>query len=1069
MRNTFWVVVCLLALVCAGAVWAQYTTASLSGAVLDPANSAVPQAMVKVQNLDTGRVQTTVTDVNGQFVFPALPVGRYRLTIEKVGFTTYVQQGIQLTVNRAANQAITLRVGAVTDSVTVSADAELVSTRTAESGQLVDQRKITDLPLNGRQAQSLIYLAAGTVDTTNRYCGVNCFGGVYPGEQQAAVNGTGPSQVNYQLDGAGHNDTYLNMNLPFPNPDAVQEFKLDSNNMSAQFGNSAGGVVNVVTRSGTNEIHGALFEFLRNGDLNARNFFAPTQDTLKRNQFGASIGGPLIKNKLFYLGTYQGTRIRSAPQGQIGFVPTASERSGDFSDLLPKTQLKDPVSGALFTNNQVPLDRLSPITQKLLESIPLPNGPGRQLTFVGPAVKQDDDQYMGKADLNLGRQQISARYFDTEFTQEPSAFTHNILQADSNGNAVHIRNAAVNHTFTARPTLLFNTWFGWNSQTGGAVSSATFGWGDLGVQIASPAGEPPEIYLSIGGAFTANTNWKGAFDRGDWTLREEVTFIRGRHEIHAGGELVRLDKHIVNTYRMGGFFTFDSNLTGDNLADFFIGRASNFTQGGGEFTYLKGTRWSSYVQDNWRVTPRLALNLGLRWEPFFPFQEQEGRVTCFQPGVKSVKFTNAPVGLTVGGDPGCPAAGTDNRLANFAPRLGFAYRVTQDGKTAVRGGAGYYLTQFSSDSFTQQTNAPFSPQYFLSGVDFQDPYGSAGIPNPFPAQYALHLPSSDAAFIPPVGLANTLPRHIKIPLVTQWNVFVERQVVSDVLFRVGYVGNKGTNMGPSDFFKSARQLNPAVYIPGASTPSNTQGRRPIQQFSSVTQIANGNNTSYNALQVVVEKRFSRGISLLSNYTWSKTIDDFGWADPYWRGFDRGISDDNVPHAFKFAAVYEIHHASVPSAIGALLNGWEVTANTLWRSGFPLTIRSGYDNSLTGVGRDRADFLDGGAQLPFDRSHAQLVAQWFNTTLFVPNALGTFGNSGKNILTGPRMFNSDFGFLKNTRLVERASLQIRAEFFNIFNNVNFNNPGTTVSATSSFGRITSAGSPRIIQFGTKIIF
>ena len=311
--------------------------------------------------MDTGLIQTTTTGAAGQFVFTTLPVGRYRLTVEKTGFTTYVQEGIQLTVNQAANQTVTLKVGGVSENITVSADVELVATRTATSGQLVDQRKITDLPLNGRQAQALIYLAPGTVDTTRRYCGLNCFGGVYPGEQQAAVNGTGPAQVNYQLDGAGHNDTFLNMNLPFPNPDAVQEFTLESNSLSAQFGSSAGGVVNIVTRSGTNEIHGDVFEFLRNGALNARNFFAPTHDSLNRNQFGGAAGGPVIKNKLFYFGTYQGTRVRSAAQGQIGFAPTAAERAGDFSGLLPRIQLKDPVTGALFPNNQIPASRFSPI------------------------------------------------------------------------------------------------------------------------------------------------------------------------------------------------------------------------------------------------------------------------------------------------------------------------------------------------------------------------------------------------------------------------------------------------------------------------------------------------------------------------------------------------------------------------------------------------------------------------------------------------------------------------------------------------------------------------------------
>ncbi|HWB98352.1 MAG TPA: TonB-dependent receptor, partial [Bryobacteraceae bacterium] len=733
-------------------VFAQFTTASLGGSVFDPGGSAVPEATVKVQNMDTGLEQAVKTGVNGQFVLSTLPVGRYRLTVEKQGFATYVQEGIRLTVNQAASQTITLKVGSVSESVTVAADAELVATRTATSGQLVDQRKIVDLPLNGRQAQALIYLAPGTVDTTSRYCGVNCFGGVYPGEQQAAVNGTGPGQVNYQLDGAGHNDTYLNMNLPFPNPDSVQEFTLDSNNLSAQFGNSAGGVVNIVTRSGTNEVHGDVFEFLRNGDLNARNFFAPTHDTLKRNQFGGAAGGPIQKNKLFFFGTYQGTRVRQAPQGQIGFVPTAAERSGDFSDLLPKT-LKDPITSIPYPNNQIPASQFSSITQKLLPYIPLPNGPGRQLTYTGPPVRQSDNQYMGKVDYNWGRQQISGRYLDTKFSQDPALFTDNILQADSSGNQVHIRNVAVNDTFTARPNLLFNTWFGWNSQTGGAIPAARFGWPDIGVNIVQPDGEPPESYLSIGNAFTANTGWKGAFDRGDYTLREDVTWIKSSHELHFGAELVRLEKHIVNTYRMGGFFTFNNNLSGDNLADLLIGRVSQFVQGGGEFTYMTGTRLAAYIQDNWRASQRLTINLGLRWDPFFPFQEQDGRVNCFQPGAQSVKFPNAPLGLTVGGDPGCPAPGTDNQIGNFSPRVGLAYRLTKDGKTSLRAGFGMYYTQASSDTFTMQTNAPFSPQYFLNGVDFADPYGSAGISsNPFPAQYALHLPSSDVAFTRPVGI-----------------------------------------------------------------------------------------------------------------------------------------------------------------------------------------------------------------------------------------------------------------------------------------------------------------------------
>ena len=1067
MTNNRFLIIVSFCLIVSLPVAAQSTTGSIGGKVVDQSGAVVPDAVVRVENSQTGVARSAKTNADGQFLFPTLQVGKYVLRVEKVGFSTYVQEGITVAVDQAVSQTVALSVGAVGERISVNADAEIIETSDATSGQFVDEKKITDLPLNGRQTQALVYLAPGTVNTTSRYCGYNCFGGVYPGEQQAAVNGTGPGQINYQLDGGGHNDTYLDMNLPFPNPDAVQEFNMDADNLSAQYGGAAGGVVNIVTRSGSNQIHGDAFEFIRNGAVNARNFFAATSDTLKRNQFGGAIGGPIIKNKLFYFGTYQGTRIRSAAQGQIAFVPTAAERTGDFSDLLPKVQLKDPVTGVPFPNNQLP--SINPITQKLLSYIPLPNGSGRQVSYPGPALTQNDNQYLAKVDYTIGKHQISGRYFDTNFTDTPFQFTSNLLQADANGAHIHIHNVAANDTYTLRPTLLFNTQFSWNSQIGGTAPAAKFGWPDIGVNIAQPTGVPPESYLSIGGAFTSNTNWLGQFDRGDYTIRENVTLIKGAHEMHFGAEYTRLDKHIVNTYRQGGFFSFTGNLSGDNLADFILGRVTQFVQGGGEYTYLSGNRVAAYAQDNWRVNPRLTINFGVRWDPFFPYQEQYGKVACYEPGVKSNRFTNAPLGVVYGGDPGCPAAGTDNSIGNFAPRLGLAYRLTSDGKTAIRAGSGFYYSIPSSDSFTQQTNTPFSPQITLLNVLFQDPYGSAGVANPFPAQYATNAPPANANFPQPVSLSNTLPRDMKIPLVTTWNVAVERQLANDMLLRVAYVGNKGTYMGPSDFYQNARELNPAVYIPGASTTSNTQARRLNPGLGSMTQIPNGHNSHYNALQVALNKRFSHGFTLLANYTWAKTIDDFGWANSYNREFNHGISNDDIPHLFKLAAVYQFPRALVSGFVDRVVNGWELTANTLWQAGFPLTITSGVDNSLSGVGRDRADFLGGAAQLDSGRSHAQMIAQWFDTSKFTANALGTFGNSGKNILRGPHLFNTDLSLLKNVKMYERVSMQLRFEFFNAFNNVNFNGPGTTVSNTAGFGRITSAGDPRILQAAAKIIF
>src|SRR2546422_5638057 len=345
----------------------QYTTASLGGTVVDQSGAAIADAKVTVLNTDTGFTQTVSSGADGAYLFSRLPVGNYRLTVEKEGLTTYVQSGIQLTVSQAATQSVTMNIGAVSQQVTVTGDASIVTTQSATVGQLINQRQIVELPLDGRQVQSLVFLSAGITDTSEHYCGANCEGGTYPGQQYAKANGTFAQSVNYQLDGVAYNDTYINTNLPFPNPDAIKEFSVQDSNLSAEYGNAVGGVVNVVSKSGTNQIHGGVFEFLRNGALNAANFFAQgVHDQIKRNQFGASVGGPIQKDHLFYFGTYQGTRFRNAAQGQIAFVPTAAERTGDFSALLhadQPVQLVDPVTGAEFSGNQIPVNKFSPVAQ----------------------------------------------------------------------------------------------------------------------------------------------------------------------------------------------------------------------------------------------------------------------------------------------------------------------------------------------------------------------------------------------------------------------------------------------------------------------------------------------------------------------------------------------------------------------------------------------------------------------------------------------------------------------------------------------------------------------------------
>jgi hypothetical protein len=1062
----------LLAFGFGGTVLAQYTTSTLGVSVTDPSGAPLPDATITVRSLDTGLQKTSTSGSTGAFTFNALPVGNYSLSVEKAGFSPFTQTGITLTIDQPLNVPVKLKVGGVNEQVLVAADADLINTESGTVGQLIDSKNIVDLPLNGREPQALLFLAAGTVNETGNYCLVNCQGGVYPGEQDANVSGAGPRAVNYQMDGGEHNDTYLNANLPFPNPDAIQEFNVETDNLSAQYGIGAGAVVNIVTKSGTNRIHGSAFEFVRNGDLNARNYFAPTQDTLKRNQFGGAVGGPILKNKLFYFGTYQGTRVRSAAQGNVAFVPTAAERTGNFS--ASGITVTDPNTGLAFPGNIIPTNRLSAPAQYFVSHIPLPNGPNGQLTFAGANVVQNDDQYLIKANWNQAKNSLSGSFFWTRFNEPPDVAigSANVIASDGNGNEVTIKNLALNDTYSFSPKVLFNTWYSYTTQTGGSLSGAPFGFPTAGIAIAAPT--PPEIAMSVNGYFSVNTNHRGTFDRGDYSFREDVTLERGAHEIHIGGEALHISNNLINTYNMSGNFTFGGSLSGSNISDFMLGSASNFVQGGGEYKNLDGILWSLYGQDNIRLTPKLKVEIGLRWDPYFPYTEQKGRVVCYLPGTtnKSVRFPNAPSGMLFGTDPGCPKGGSTTDAMNFAPRLGFSYQV--DSKTVVRGGAGLYFTPPGNhDSNGMVDTAPFSPQFNYTGnVNFANPYATIGIPNPFPAQYAVNAPTSSATFTLPVSIYGTFQHDWHMPELATWNLNVERQLGQSWVTRVSYAGNKGTYLASGVL--GFNEQNPAIYVAGNSTEANTQQRRLNPQFGSVGLFSSANDSHYESLRLNAEKRFSHGVTLLANYTHSKMIDDYspnganGQTDPFNRSFDHGTSSDDVPNVFNFSGTAALPPAPLEGIAAKLLNGWQVTAITNWRSGYSYSIFSNVDNSFSGIGSDRADYVGGNITLDPGRPHKQLVQEYFNVSAFTTNAIGTFGNTDKNILRGPRSFDTDMGLIKNFPLLEATSLQFRAEFFNIFNNVNFMLPQNYLGSSST-GQITAASDPRILQLALKLSF
>ena len=1079
------VILALTVLLCGATLSAQFTTASLGGTVTDATGASMPEAQVTAKNTDTGLVFNVTTTSTGAYLFSRLPVGSYELTVQKDGFSNYVQTGITLTVNLAATQNVTMQVGAVTESVSVLGDVELITSRTATAGQVVGQKPIIELPLNGRRPERLIYLTAGTLDLGRDRCRICGHGGVYPGEETAGVNGAGIGQVNFQLDATSNNDTYINISLPFPNPDAVQEFNVQTSNFTAEYGNASGAIVNIVTKSGTNSLHGSLFHFLRNGSLNSRQFFGTEQDKLKRNQFGGSIGGPIIKDKMFFFGTYQGTRLRDEPSGIVSFVPTADQRTGDFSNLLPDVQLVDPVTGADIVGNMI--TSINPVSQFFLDRIPLPddNATGR-VTFAGSKKVETENQFLTKVDFTSGKHTVTGRYFFTDFDAPPEVVTDNILAATSAGNAVRVQNFSLNHTYTASPTLLINSTFGLNRQRGGSLSSAPFSLADAGAAIIGPESSslasPPELVITVTDGFRIRTNHLGDFDRGDFTVREVVTKIAGAHELRFGGEAVRVTNHIINTFQMASQVSFSGELSGNGLADFMLGRSSRFRQGGGEFKDLRGTRWGFFVQDNWRATPRLSVNLGVRWDPYIPYYDREGRVVCFQPGTTtaSQQFPGAPLGFLFGGDnadPGCPKAGSDNDWANIGPRVGLAYRLTDDGKTTLRGGFGVYYTPIQTSNMNPFTNiAPFAGTFTLNDVAFEDPYDTAGGgSNPFPNNFGPEIPPSNFVFEPRNDIRAYFALDFQIPQLNTWNVRLERQIGNDWVGSIAYLGNKAT------FLPVTTDENAANFIPGVdgagdplSTVGNTDDRRPISNFLRVRRQDAAANSSYHALQFNLQKRFASGYSILTNYTWSRTIDDKDASNPFNRRGSRGLAREDVEHNFKFSNIYNLPRLDLTGAASKILNGWQVNSIVTWQSGFPFTVGSGRDNSFSGVRGDRADTL-GNATLSSDRPRAEQLLEWFDTSMFVPNARGTFGNAGRNILRGPKFFNADMSLLKTTNITEQVDVQFRAEFFNIVNSANFRLPNSNQSS-SQFGLVTavvagsqSLGSQRVIQFGLKILF
>ncbi len=1071
---------------------AQETTGTITGVVSDPSGASLTNAEITVVNVGTNATLTGTTNGQGTYIFRTLPVGTYKLTAGAPGFKRYEASNLLTQVNEVTRLDITMVVGQLSESVEVSAQVVSVNTEDASLRTVVDQRRVEDLPLNGRDPVQLMRLVAGV----SLYNGSGLTSGTtYPGVVSVAVNGNRGNSTNYILDGGQNNDHYSNAPNPMPNPDALQEFSVQTNNFSAEFGRNSGGIVNAITKSGTNSLHGAGFWYLRNNALNAANFFAPPKvgspntkqdDGLKRNQAGATIGGPVIipkiydgKDKTFFFFSYQATRNKQRPTSVAVNVLTAKERDGDFSDY--PTALKDPLGG-VYAGNIIPKSQFFPGNKYIIDNnLPVPTS-GRSVVATNVA-DYSDNQYLAKIDHQIGSKvRLSGHAFWAR-AHAPGNLTptNYIEETDIRdwSNTSYVGNAH----WIISPNILNQTTIGYNKTDGPASHIyPTKNWNDLGVPITLD--QFNQFYIAFQSINSINTGDTNNFIRDEAQYGNTTRWTLGRHNLTFGGEFHHARGDIVNNFRAQGRFLFTktAGYTGYDVADFLIGRWAEFVQGAGEFKNTRFNLLNMFFNDSFKMNKRLTVDLGVRWEPFMPNTDTLGKVVAWGGlNAHSTRFVKAPAGILYAGDPGVPDGGMPTAWGNFGPRIGIAWDVTGDGKTALRAGYGIFFDRIN----TLQTNSAADEAPFGTVVDIfggatdsmANPYLNVPGGNPFPkigfAAIGTEVlnPGKNGAFVLPMA-AFVYGPNLRNPYVSSWNLTLERQLRGGWVARTSYAGSKGTAL------TSGRDFNAPLPNATAAT-STTNQRRPYASYGlgQVVMMEPSGNSIYNSLQLTGEKRFSKGFTILANYTWAKTIDNnVGSANkgngtnvtnPYNQAFDRGPADFDLKHVFNFSGVWNLPVKPTNKFANFLVGGWNLTSIIAWRSGFPFTVASGQDNARTGQGSQRADLTGVSPYLSND-GHGAIAAQYLNKSAFVVNALGTYGVLGRNTFRGPGSFNSDAGLHKDFPVREAMKFQFRFEAFNIFNNVNLANPTATVTS-SNFMRITSASDPRILQFALRFEF
>ena len=1108
------------------AVWAQ--TSQINGIVQDPAGLAIPGAAIKATQTATGVVRTTTTGTDGGYVLPNLPIGPYLLEVTKEGFNKYVQSGIVLQVDTNPTVDVSLRIGSVSEQVTVEAGALQVETRTSSIGQVVDNQRIMEMPLNGRDVHELIFLAGMA-----KFPGTASLQSVrnYP-TVVVAVAGGAPDSVAYSLDGVIHQDPYNNLSLPLPFPDAVQEFKVETSAIPAQYGYHSTATVNAITRSGTNEFHGDLFEFLRNGDLNARDFFALKRDTLKRNQFGGVIGGPVRKDKLFFFGGYQRTTLRSDSAQNTAFIPTSAMAQGDFSAI--KTPL--PASLGFTASNQISSALLSPVAQNILRTIPPTSDPtGR--TLYGLVAKQDEDLVTAKLDYQVNTQHsVFGRFASAKLNVGSSYDGKNPLSINSYALNDFDYGLALGDTWVISPHLVSSLKVAANRTNIVKIPDHYQSWSALGANITPISGDV--INASVSGAFTiggGNASPGQSHNGPLWSIFEDINWVKGSHQFGFGGSIYRQMLNYWSGVNGVGSATFDGSATqtplpdgtvipGVPLVDFMLGRPAAFSQGTNYGFYSRQYYGSLYIQDSWKISRRLTANYGVRWEPYtavyqkYSHQDLHFDPVLFNQNVRSSFYQNSPAGLVFSGDPQYSCGNSFNcpKWNKFFPRVGLAWDPKGDGRMTIRAAYGMFGDRMSMLSLSQeQFAAPFgntvAPTISSGGkfatltnpwVNYGGLAGGASQPgqNPMPILASL---SGFGAVSPTIPFP-TFGRYVSSPLtdfnpmyVNQWNLSVQRQIGKDWLVTANYLGTSTIH------FPSNVMVNPAVYFPGncragqyglaapgpCSTPGNANFRRLLylqnaalgKSYAAVGTVDDGGTASYQGLYLSVQKRLSDGVTMQGNYTYSHCISDPWGQNPtadgvaipgnrrQWRSNCPGI---DVRQLFRFNLV-----ATTPKfsnrTMRILASNWQLAPNLEIRSAQLFTVTTGSDVALTTVGAPSPlnpfGFQTPDLVNPNPYPSNQSVDNWISKSAFKNAATGTYGNLGYSNLKGPGVFQLNLALSRNFPIREKQVLQVRAEAFNLPNHLNPFTPGVGPigGGNPGYGGVVTLTSPNFGQIRNDI--